>query len=59
MPVGVPPSAPVTVAVNITDCPEVAGLAEEDKDVVVLMVEVGIMFCAKEALLPTTLLSPL
>lgn len=35
VPVGVPPLAPRTVAVNVTDWPGAAGFADEDTEVVV------------------------
>jgi hypothetical protein len=36
VPVGVPVAEDVTVAVNVTDCPEIDGLSEEDSNVEVL-----------------------
>jgi hypothetical protein len=35
-PVGVPPAADATVAVNVTACPKVEGFTEDVRDVVVV-----------------------
>lgn len=59
VPLGVPLPLLLTVAVSVTDWPGAAEVADEDKDVVVLVGEVWPTACAKEALLTTKVLSPL
>jgi len=55
VPVGVPPF-PVTVAVNVTDCPAVLGFGD---DVSLVVVGVGFTVCVVEPELGEKLLSPL
>lgn len=59
VPVGVPPPAPLTVAVNVTDSPGDAKLVEEIKEVELLLAVLWPTICVREALLPENELSPL
>ena len=52
VPVGVPVPEDVTVAVNVTDCPEIDGLSDDDNAVEVLNLPILLMKVWKNVQLP-------
>ena len=59
VPLGVPEVAGLTVAVNVTDCPDTEGFAEETRLVVVAVELLLVMFCVSAGeVLPVKLTSP-